>query len=476
MTPRAPASVPRRRGGCSAEKDLQRGTSDRGFTLVEVMVAVVIFVIVSTATVAVLVQALRVIRDNADRVMAANIARSQVEYLRTLGTTAIPIGLMSGAVPPGQSANRVDPRVLDPKFTIRTTSNWVGFSQTQNACAAAVPGQAYMRVTVEVSSPNLSRPVSVDTVIFPETTYQVTGSGSATVALVDQVGAPVSDVLVRGVDAIHPTNNFTLTSGTDGCLFIPNLVATGSLSVTASRAGYVSQTPTGTQAVLQITSGNVSRSSFKLAAAATLQFESEDATFTIPAGIPVTWQFNTTGASANAAVMGTPATGLWPEPNGIAAYAGSCSDADPLAYSVARTSYALDAGGTAIAPLQSAPVRVRGLEADMPVTVRYVGTDAACAFTPLVVGRSNNQGVLRIGLPYGDWEFVAGGQTQRVPAPLRPLSDGSTPEPVLVEFTLADLDNPCPSPSPSGSPTPSGTPTPTPTPTGTVCPSPSGSP
>ncbi len=464
MTPRAPASVPRGRRGSSA---------DEGFTLVEVMAAVVIFVIISTATVAILIQALRVVRDNSDRVMAASIARSEVEYLRTLGTTAIPIGLMVGPYPAGQSASlRVDPRMLDPKFTIRTTSNWVGLNQSQTACAAASPGQAYMRVTVEVSSQNLPSPVSVDTVIFPDSAYQVTGAGSATVALVDQVGSPVSDVLVRGTDAIHPTNNFTVTSGTDGCLYIPNLVATGSLAVTVSRVGYVSQTPTGTSAVLQITSGNVSRSSFKLAAAATVQFASANATYAIPASMPVRWQFNTTGASATAGVVGTPATALWPEPSGISAYPGMCADADPVAYGVSRQSFSLDAGGTSVAALDSAPVRVRGLLADIPVTARYVGTDGGCAFSPLVVGRSNNLGVLKVGLPYGDWEFVAGGQTHRLTAPLRPLGDGTPPEPAVVAFTLADLDNPCP----TASPTPSGSPTPSASPSGTTCPSPSATP
>lgn len=469
MTPRVPAPVPRGRGDSSA---------DTGFTLVEVMAAVVVFVIVSTASVAILIQALRVIRDNADRVMAASIARSEVEYLRSLGTTAIPIGLTVGAVPAGQSTARVDARLLDPNFTIRTTSNWVGFSQTQNACTAAAPGQAYMRVSVEVSSQNLAKPVTVDTVVFPETAYQVSGSGSATVKLIDQVGSAVSDVVVRGTDALNPTNNFTITTGTDGCLFIPNLAPTGSLTVNVSRAGYVSQTPTGTDAVLQVTSGNVSRSSFKLAAAATVQLAGVDSTYAIPAVLPVTWQFNTTGASATAGVVGTPATGLWPEPSGISIYAGSCADADPLAYSVSRQTFALNAGGTTTALLNAAPVRVRGLAADMPVTLRYVGNDAACSFAPVVVGRSGAQGILRVALPYGDWEFVAGSETRRLPAPLAPLPDGSAPALVTVPFTIADLDNPCPtaSPSPSGTPTGSPSPTITPTPTATTCPSPSGTP
>ena len=451
---------------------------DAGFTLVEVMAALVVFVIVSTATVAILIQALRVVRENSDRVMAAGIARSQVEYLRSLGTTAIPIGLTVGAVPAGQSAARVDPRLLDPEFTIRTTSNWVGFDQTQNSCTASTPGQAYLRVSVEVSSANLGQPITADTVIFPDTVTQTSGTGSATVSVVDQAGASVSDVLVRGTDTYQPTNNFTLTTGTDGCLFIPGRTPSGSLGVNVSRSGYVSQTPTGTDAVLQITAGNVSRSTFKLAPAAILEFGSVDVGFPVSAGLPVTWQFKTTGASDTPGAVGTPITGLWPEPSGITAFAGSCTDADPLSYAVSRDSFTLDAGGTSIARLASAPVRLRGLPADTPVTARYVGADAACSPAALVVGRSNALGILRVGLPYGNWEFSAGGETHRPASPLAPQADGTTPGPVLVEFTLADLDNPCPtaSPAPSGTVTATPSPTASPSPSGTVCPSPSPSP
>ena len=465
--PAAPAPVPPGRGG---------RPGDAGFTLVEVMAAIVVFVVVSTATVAILIQALRVVRENADRVMAASIARSQVEYLRTLGTSNIPIGLTVGAVPAGQSTARVDPKLLDAAFTIRTTSNWVGFDQTENSCTAATPGQSYLRVTVEVSSANLGRPITMDTVIFPDTSAQVSGTGSATVSVVDQVGAPVSDVVVRGTDAFHPTNNFTLTTGVDGCLFMPGLTVSGSLAVNVSRSGYVSQTPTGTDAVLQVSAGNVSRSSFKLAPAATLQFAGADGTFPLPADIPVTWQFKTTGASDTAAILGSPVTGLWPEPSGLTAFAGSCTDADPLTYSLTRTSYTLDAGGTSVALLASAPVRLRGLPADTPVTAIYAGTDGACSPSPIVVGRSNDRGILRTGLPYGDWRFTAEGETQVLPGALVPLADGTPPEPVTVNFTLADLDNPCPtaSPVPSGSPTPD--PTASPDPSSTLCPSPSVSP
>ena len=61
-------------------------------------------------------------------------------------------------------------------------------------------------------------------------------------------------------------------------------------------------------------------------------------------------------------------------------------------------------------------------------------------------------------MPYGNWTFVTPGQTQALTSALEPTPDGSPLDEVVVNFTLADLDNP----SPSATATPSGTPSPTP--------------
>jgi len=77
-----------------------RQERDEGFTLIEVLAAVFIFIAVSAATIAILLLALRTIDQNNERVLAANVARSQVEYLRTLGASNITPGLTYDQ-PPG---------------------------------------------------------------------------------------------------------------------------------------------------------------------------------------------------------------------------------------------------------------------------------------------------------------------------------------------------------------------------------------
>jgi prepilin-type N-terminal cleavage/methylation domain-containing protein len=417
---------------------------DPGFTIVEVMVAMLIFVIVSTATISILITGLQTIRENSDRVLAATIARSHVEDLRARGTSAITIGLTEEA-----------PDGTDPDFVVRTTANWVGFDQTASACAAAEPGQAYLRVRVEVTSPTLTAPQVLDTVIQPDATQTPSGTGAAAISVIDQVGEPVSDVTIALADAAHPQNVRTYVTGVDGCIYLPDLVPTANLAVTVSHAGpppHVPSTPTGTQQTVQITEGGLARPTFSYAPAASIVFAGRDEEFPLPGDLPVSWQINSTGEAVQESALGATVTGLWPETGGFTAWAGTCSDADPAALSATRQAFGLVGGGSTTARLASGPVRLRGLPADTPVTAEYVGPDGACALTSIALGRSNDKGILKVGLPYGDWRFVAEDETVRLDEPLVPAADGTPPEPVTVAFTLADLDNPSPSPSPSEGP------------------------
>ena len=77
----------------------------------------------------------------------------------------------------------------------------------------------------------------------------------------------------------------------------------------------------------------------------------------------------------------------------------------------------------------------------------------------MTCGRSNDKGILRVGLPNGDWTFTALTETQGLEAPLAPPAAGAEEPITVVNFTLANLDA-SPSPSPSGSVSPSAVPSP----------------
>jgi hypothetical protein len=190
-------------------------------------------------------------------------------------------------------------------------------------------------------------------------------------------------------------------------------------------------------------------------------FTSNLLTHPMPPLLPVSWQLNTTGAPLTAGTAGETVGRLWPNTNGFSAWAGSCADTNPTAYGSTHQAFAFIAGQTTTAALTVAPVKLRGLPADAFVTAFYDGTDPACAGQSFALGRSDLLGLLRVGLPYGKWRFQTPGQSQVLLAPLIPSLDATPLTEVVVNFTLADLDNP--SPSPSGTATTTSTATPAPT-------------
>lgn len=435
--------------------------SDDGFTLVEVMAAMVVFIIISTATVTVVIQGLRTMRENSDRAVAANIARDQIEYLKSVGTAGITPGLTLGAH---------DAALYNADFKVRTTATWVGFNQSGDTCAASTPGKDYMRVTVEVTSSNITDPQTVDTIITPPPNAASPSLGQVRIYVRDQLGLPVSDVTVTG---IPPT---TLLTGASGCVFVPDITP-ASLSVSISKTGYVTDTPTGLSQPATITAGHLTEKYFNLAAASSIQFSASNPDYPLPSTMPVMWQLNETGSIAVKTTVSSTVSNKWPLTTGFVSWAGSCTDASPLTnYGVSPQGFSFIAGQTTMAALNTGLVKLRGLPKDEPVTATYTGPDSGCAQAPVLLGNSNNLGILKVGLPYGKWSFTAKTQTQALSTPLAPPAAGSPADVVVVNFTLACLDDPSPIPlgapcdvkgsgSPSASPSGSGSSSPSAEPT-----------
>ena len=457
-----------------------------------------LFLMVSTSTVTILIQGMKAVRENTDRSVAANIERTEIEYLRDLGRldpTIIPVGQFEGPVPPNipaqyssqVSATFLDQVLFDSRYTIKTTSNWVDYASTTagntspSPCDTTSTKAAYLRVVVTVESADMAEPVSLQTnitqMLRPDTT---SGSfGGAAISVVNDALVPVSDVKVSFYDAFHSENSLTsLVTGFDGCLFLPKLVPTASLKVTIDRAGYVAPTPTGTVKTLSIAADVPTKVTFEYAPAATLKFTGSQADFPLPADTAVRWKTSGTGGSVQSNVITDTVTGLWPG-DSIAGWAGACADADPLNLGSARPSYALSGGETTVAALAASPVKLTGLKPNQAVTALH--TAGNCTVNePL--GTADENGVLRVGLPYGDWSFKATTQTPAtaetltLPHPLVPPAPGDAPVVVTLPFLLQVDIKPTVSPSPTGtaspSPSPTGTDFPSLSPTPTTTPSP----
>ncbi len=123
----------------------ERRDSDGGFSLVEIMVALAIFLVASGAVLGLIMVSLSTIRSNADRVYAASLARAELDAIRLLPADQIPIGT--------QEAREVSTDAGD--FTISVTTGWSALpDDAVTPCRAGegyiLGGKAYVNARVSV--------------------------------------------------------------------------------------------------------------------------------------------------------------------------------------------------------------------------------------------------------------------------------------------------------------------------------------
>lgn len=422
------------------------GPTDGGFTIVEVMVAMLVFVIVSTSTIAILVAGLRTIRDNSDRVSAATIARSKVEDLRATGASSIVQGVTTETS-------------ADGRFTISTETYWVPVTdQTLSSCVVGNnPNlqESRMRAHVEVIGGRLRVPQTIDALIQPRDDVPLADVGSMTVLVKDSDGStPVPGTVVRGT---HSSLVYAFEALTDpfGCIFAPNLVP-GTWTVVASKAGYVPPTAGADDSGVDVVAGLNSPAEFSLAQSGTLSVDSAYPDYPIPRQVPFQMAPDPL-ASVPSPLPPYPVSigGLYPGTYRL--WLGPCAETPASQHQATVTS-----GVTTTVPLPG--VRV-DLVAPPGTAIRIVGGGTA-ECPPAVdyaVGSTDDESIRRVNLPIGTWSF-------------QPSGSGL---PNKNNVTLTAAQPSCslvweePEPEPSPSPTPTGTAEPTPEATFEPSPSPS---
>ena len=317
--------------------------ADGGFSLVEVLAAVVLFVAISASTITVLLMALKTVRENNDRVLVANVARSQIEELRVLGPDQIVPGLTYDK-----------PAGTPDDFVVETSAQWVGAGRTASACDASRTG--YLRIRVAASGPD-HRHGSSRHSHGAGSERERQGTAAIAINVEDHNGESVSGVTVTAVDSTSPENSFTYLTGSDGCLYIPGLTPDRALAITVSKDGYVSNSESGDTTTSNLDAGSLAKPSLLLAPASGIDFISEKSDYPLPVGTPISWRVNETGALVNSGQTGVAVVGQWPNPSGFAAWAG-CADADPG--DLVQT-FDFTAGGSTVAGVSAGRVELSGL-------------------------------------------------------------------------------------------------------------------
>jgi len=219
---------------------------DAGFSLVEVVVAMMIFALISTGGIYAMVSTMSVTRDTRARQVAANLASQEIDLARdTADLMTLEDGIRTVELG-GQT------------YSVKRTARWVRTNGGDLDCSADGDTLRFKRVNVSVTWDNmrqLTQPVRSDTVIDPNSRINDPEKGTILVKVVKPSGAGTPHVDVTATPATPGSGLPTYTAKeTDeqGCTYILQVVP-GTYDVTVSHTGgdYVDedQSPTSTTTV-----------------------------------------------------------------------------------------------------------------------------------------------------------------------------------------------------------------------------------
>lgn len=383
-----------------------RPHGDDGISLIETVVAMLVFVVFATSAAAFLINTLKVDKTNTQRVTAANLAASQIELVRASTALSLTDGTTT-----------VTPTALNgTTYTVTQTVRFVANASGDAVCAGTSGTLAYKLVTVSVSWPGMGKvaPVRADTLraLGLGTDQNDTRKGTGAIGLTDAAGAAVPGATVA------LSNGSSYVTGSDGCAVFPNLT-TGSYTYTVTATGYVGRQG---EAVLtgsfSVTAATVTRLALnyapKGAVAVTLTAPSG---YTWPATLPVTLDSSlltptttrlfpdcsTVSTSPQSCVTGTPRTASALYPGAYTGWAGTCADAKPAS----PPSAAVTAGGTASLTAALGALQVTLTTGTTATVYAWHRASAGSCTTgvlwPMVLVTNTSR---KLALPPGTWDVT----------------------------------------------------------------------
>lgn len=184
--------------------------AEGGLSLVEVMVAMLIFAIIAIGIGYALISTLTIARDNKSREVGSHLAAAEIDRVRALGD---PFAVRDGTKSVSVTSTET--------FTVETTAAWATPTGNVDTCGTAGGPLQYKRVTVKVTWPgmwNEDNPVLTDTLLAPSKRINDPLKGTILVSISDAFGRGKSGVTFTvtpstGIGAVVPTDS-------DGCSFI----------------------------------------------------------------------------------------------------------------------------------------------------------------------------------------------------------------------------------------------------------------
>ncbi len=407
----------------------QGKTNEVGLSLIEVLIAVVVFALVATAIAFTVVAVLNVTKESQNREEAANLASQDIDLDRSISNV---FNLLD---------DTYQTTVQGTVFTVQRQVEWVTDSSVTAKCGTGGGNLEYKRVNVAVSwagQLGTTAPVHADTLLNPATRINNPTYGTILVSVEDESGDGMSGISVNATPAATP-NGATALTGTpaatdaEGCTYILSVVP-GNYNVSISHAGYLdvnqNATPSTTVSVAASSATSVSYQ-FDQAGTFTVSYP---ASTSIPNNLDTSW-VSTYGIYTTNAPVASQA--LYPFSSGYQVFAGDyddpslpsggCPDVDPGSW-VAGTSLdgTVVSAGARQAPVAASPgetghpapvtmgtFAISTITSSQYVTAVQVNGDTAsgdpgCASSLLSTYTFVKGSLTNFALPYGTWQIWTG--------------------------------------------------------------------
>jgi hypothetical protein len=421
--------------------------AEGGLTLVEIVVAMFIFTIISVGVLYTMMSLLSVTRDSRSRQVAANLAAQEIDLARDI-SDIFNVGTYEHDV------------VLNgDTFSVSRTQEWVYSSGDAAACGTGTGALRYKFVHVSVTWPGMrggdDGGVTSETFINPNERINDVTKGSLVVGVTTVGGEGVQNATVTAV----PSTGSTLTGKTDvdGCVFFLGVVPNSNFTVTVTAppattyvdfTGDSSPSRTG----VSVVAGSATSLPFTYDPAGTLRVTYAP---TAPALLPLNLSTSLLSTRDTVVSTATAATNprSWlvsPNPNGgyavVAGNTSACWANDPglwtadggLADGQQPEPVNPTAGNTVDATVTMSTVTVTGMSASGSTNRYLVAVGHAAAMLtgePTCVGDSNlvtlrwaqtSTTTMTVALPYGSWDFYKGSSSSFSPTSGTKITSGMT--------------------------------------------------
>jgi prepilin-type N-terminal cleavage/methylation domain-containing protein len=414
-------------------------SDDSGFSIIEVMAAMVVFAVISVGIAACLTAGLLLTNTSRSREVAINLASQDIDHMRMLA-----LGTPAGVFSVTSLPSPVTYTVGGATFTLKRSVNWVTTTGGSGSCGTGSGTLAYKSVVDKVTwkQNHNTMSTSMTTLVAPISNINSDTAGTIIVSIIGASGAAVSGVAI----SITPNSGgggATLAqqpsaTDSDGCSFGLN-AQPGTYTVKATETNgidYQQHAPASNTSVV-VTAGQNTMVNFTYDLAGTFAFTYPSGA-TLPTNMPLTFINDVGGASIFATPSSPTSVSAFPYTDGYQIVAGTyvyavgggpstCIDSNPQTWptdpnsgaappDVSLTTMQANPGAASVPATLAVPmgvVKVSGISSTTYVTAVSTpgpsGTpDPGCLSVQTLTFPKSTSSSQTIALPYGTWTIYSG--------------------------------------------------------------------